>query len=270
MKRRFRALTTVIDVTIDDDLPSRELAALLIDGYEESTDPPILTYRLQRDAVVCDGRYEDRVVDSADVVPMFELDLYQEVAWRASPGWLLHAAALEMNGRVVVFAGQSGAGKTTLTLGLMAHGWQLLTEEMVLIDRELSVHALARPIHAPAEGPQRDAVPTTWRSHAYPLRTETTTVHSVIAQPPTAARITRPRPLHALVRIDHGAGPLRLEPLPPHVAIPRLWECTLRQDADGLSAASAIVARTRPLGLMSTTPAEALLQAFEIARLETW
>jgi hypothetical protein len=46
----------------------------------------------------------------------------------------LHAAAvLSPDGRGVVITGESGAGKTSMTLGLMAQGWKWLTDELALV-----------------------------------------------------------------------------------------------------------------------------------------
>ena len=267
MKRTIRALTTTVAVELADDLRSTSLAELLLAGYAEADDRPEIAYRLYRDGVIYPDLHDDRVEDPDDIVPMFELDLYQQVAWRAKPGWLLHAAALEHDGGAYVFAGPSGAGKTTLTLALMARGWRLLTEEMVLIDRELAVHGLARPIHAPLDGPQRHAIPASWRQHEYPMRVGGAVVRSVITQPPPRARITGALPLRALVRLDH--GPMLSEAvvsLQPHQAVPRLWDCTLRRDADGLAAATTILSLRPAHELRSASPAGAVAQATAMTR----
>lgn len=47
---------------------------------------------------------------------------------------LLHASAVERNGRAVLMTGISGAGKSTLAALLMARGWRLMGDEFVLID----------------------------------------------------------------------------------------------------------------------------------------
>lgn len=47
---------------------------------------------------------------------------------------LLHASAVERNGRAVLMTGMSGAGKSTLAALLMARGWRLMGDEFVLID----------------------------------------------------------------------------------------------------------------------------------------
>ncbi len=256
MKRTFEALTTVVSVTVDDDLPIRELAELVLAGYPECSRAPELTFELRRGALVSNGDVK-LFDDPFDLVAVLELDLYHLVAERAAPGWLLHAAALERDGRALVLAGPSGAGKTTLALALVARGWRIATEEMVLIDSSLAVRGLARPLHAPADSPQHRAMPATWRTLDYPLRGSH--VRGVVAQPIAAHRIAGPLPLGALLRIDHAPdAAARLAPMPPARAIARLWPCTLRQDDPGLAAATAIVGTVQPLELMSGSIADAV------------
>ncbi|MDQ0250132.1 HprK-related kinase A [Sphingomonas kyeonggiensis] len=47
---------------------------------------------------------------------------------------LLHASAVERDGKAVLMTGISGAGKSTLAALLMARGWRLMGDEFVLID----------------------------------------------------------------------------------------------------------------------------------------
>ncbi len=60
---------------------------------------------------------------------------------------LLHASAVERNGRAVLMTGISGAGKSTLAALLMARGWRLMGDEFVLIDPATGLaHAFPRLI----------------------------------------------------------------------------------------------------------------------------
>jgi HprK-related kinase A len=47
---------------------------------------------------------------------------------------LLHAAAVERDGKALILTGESGSGKSTLAALLGEHGWRLLADEFVLID----------------------------------------------------------------------------------------------------------------------------------------
>ncbi len=61
---------------------------------------------------------------------------------------VFHCAALVRDGTAVLLLAKSGAGKTTLTLGLMQRGWEPLTDDIVLVDRAtLSVSAFPRSFH---------------------------------------------------------------------------------------------------------------------------
>lgn len=257
--RAFAALTSSVAVELADDIAPapRALIDLLLAGYPDTTEPSAFAYQLAAGAMTAVGRHVEPVREPIDLAPLFELDLYQQLAERAAPGWLLHAAALERGGRAFVFAGPSGAGKTSLTLALIARGWRLVTEEMALVDRDLSVRGLARPIHTAADGPERAALPASWPSLEYPLRRADGVEHRAIAQPPRDVRAYGPLPLAAIARIDHAPDrPAQLARLPAHASLPRLWDATLRQDDDGLAAAVAICA-ARPAWSLESSSVEA-------------
>jgi len=58
---------------------------------------------------------------------------------------LLHAAALERDGRALLMSGESGAGKSTLAALLSGRGWRLMGDEFALIDPETGlVHPFPR------------------------------------------------------------------------------------------------------------------------------
>jgi hypothetical protein len=260
VKRRFVALSTAVELVVDDELGAdvAELAAFLIDAYEPTDATPAIAYHLHDLVMTTVGRYDDPVAHVSDLVPLFELDLYQQAAERAPLGWLLHAATLERDGRAFVFAGPSGAGKTSLTLGLMQLGWRLVTEEMTLVDRELRVRGLARPIHAE----RATDVPGSWRTRNYPIRGGT---KNVLAHPPIDQRVCEPLPVAAIVAIGHAGDAIAsCKELAAQRAITQLWPATLRTDDDGLAAAVAIASRATMLELTSSSVAEAIELASRI------
>ncbi len=58
---------------------------------------------------------------------------------------LLHASAVERDGRAVLMTGLSGAGKSTLAALLSARGWRLMGDEFALVDPTTGlVHAFPR------------------------------------------------------------------------------------------------------------------------------
>lgn len=61
---------------------------------------------------------------------------------------LMHAAGVSKDGRAFVFPAQGGTGKTTLSLALMRHGYELMGDDLLLVDsRTMTVHPYARPLH---------------------------------------------------------------------------------------------------------------------------
>lgn len=60
---------------------------------------------------------------------------------------LLHASAVERDGRALLLSGVSGAGKSTLAALLMTRGWRLMGDEFALVDPASGlVHAFPRLI----------------------------------------------------------------------------------------------------------------------------
>jgi hypothetical protein len=59
-----------------------------------------------------------------------------------------HGAALTRGDETVLLLANSGAGKTTLTLGLMERGWSPLTDDIALVDSDtLTMRAFPRCFH---------------------------------------------------------------------------------------------------------------------------
>jgi HprK-related kinase A len=63
-----------------------------------------------------------------------EMGMNLQMALGARGYLLLHASAVERDGRAVLMTGISGAGKSTLAALLMGRGWRLMGDEFVLID----------------------------------------------------------------------------------------------------------------------------------------
>lgn len=79
--------------------------------------------------------------------PMLESGLNWCISTQAHHYLILHAAAIEKNGRAAILLAPPGSGKSTLTAGLVHAGWRLLSDELTLIDRKTGlIQALPRPI----------------------------------------------------------------------------------------------------------------------------
>jgi len=250
----FRALSTTVRLSIDDDFVYRDLVERLVSTYEP-TDSGELVYELSSDVqrngkrLPCNG--------PADVVHGFEGDLYHQVIQRAAPGWVLHAAAVQVDRGALVLCGPSGAGKTTLTLALAARGYRILTEEAVWIDHSGSVRGLARPFHI-ADDKQDQNTPAGWTRYWYPGRATGSTQSQVAVPPPDVYRLGVVQ-LAAIVRLGHGPDwPVYLRESPVGLAMERLWARSFRHDDSGLAAATSVLRHYPTYELSRTTESEAL------------
>lgn len=74
-----------------------------------------------------------------------EMGMNLQMAFGQRRYLLLHAAAVEKDGRALVMTGESGAGKSTLAALLGARGWRLMGDEFALVDPATGlVHAFPR------------------------------------------------------------------------------------------------------------------------------
>ncbi len=85
---------------------------------------------------------------SADqALPMFEWGLNWAIVNTAYQYLIIHAAAIERNGRAAILPAPPGSGKSTLCAGLVHRGWRLLSDEQALVSLdEPAITALARPV----------------------------------------------------------------------------------------------------------------------------
>lgn len=89
---------------------------------------------------------------------------------------VFHAGALARDGAVVLLQGDSGAGKTTLTQGLIARGWLPLSDDAAIVDAQtLEVRAFPRCFHVERDQRPAGARPELeWMAsvagHARPMR----------------------------------------------------------------------------------------------------
>jgi HprK-related kinase A len=82
-----------------------------------------------------------------------EMAMNLQMALGARRYLLLHASAVERDGRAVLMTGISGAGKSTLATLLAARGWRFMGDEFALLDPATGlVHAFPRLISLKNEG----------------------------------------------------------------------------------------------------------------------
>ncbi len=69
-----------------------------------------------------------------DIFWNVEYAFFCEALWRNNDLIQIHGAAVERDGRALVFLGDSYVGKSTMTLHLIRRGYRFLSDEVVLID----------------------------------------------------------------------------------------------------------------------------------------
>ena len=94
-----------------------------------------------------DGRSPFQPLSVDQALPMFEWGLNWAIATSAYQYLIVHAAAIERNGRAAILPAPPGSGKSTLCAGLVHRGWRLLSDEQALLSLdESAITALARPV----------------------------------------------------------------------------------------------------------------------------
>jgi HprK-related kinase A len=124
--------------------PIEQLAALYKDyptpdipDFSVRLEAPSLLRRFIRRSVAIDGDY---MLPDAVPLPFAQALLAAEMGMnlQMALGWrrhlLLHASAVERDGKVLVMTGLSGSGKSTLSALLGHHGWRFMGDEFVLLD----------------------------------------------------------------------------------------------------------------------------------------
>lgn len=87
-----------------------------------------------------------------DTAPHIEYRLINEAIARARHHWVLHAGAVEGPRGTCLIVGESGAGKTSLTLWLWSSGLRLVTDDLCPIRHgSLAPERFARALHMDCE-----------------------------------------------------------------------------------------------------------------------
>jgi HprK-related kinase A len=152
-------------------------------------------------------------------LPLFEWGANWMLGLRLHDHLLLHAGALERNGRALLLPAMPGAGKSTLTAALSLRGWRLLSDEFGAWDwRQGHFTALLKPVALKNES---IAVIRRFAPDA-PLgpvfeKTRKGTVAHLAADAPAVHRRHAPALPGAFVLPQWQAGAaLRLEPVDAH------------------------------------------------------
>lgn len=86
-----------------------------------------------------------------EIAMRFEEILTECAISMLEPALLIHSAAVDLNGKGALIAGDHGTGKTTLTLTALSSGFRALSDEIgVILDDSRSVIGFPRPFHVSA------------------------------------------------------------------------------------------------------------------------
>lgn len=155
-------------IPIEIVAPSGELQRILKVNFAHletnATIAPVLSYRVSQ-------RGEEIMVQSgntilyqgselADVVFYLEKDLIIATQLKSTGILFFHAAALTYKNQTVMMVGESGAGKSSMTWGLLRHGFKYLSDELVPIDQDLKIYPFARAVNLKCELPAPYGLPT--------------------------------------------------------------------------------------------------------------
>lgn len=159
MKHEFRVTVGPVGFRVGSDWrrPLREMESLY-EGYLEAGIADF-TVRLEaqrpwrrfiRPSVMIGGDY--MLPDAAPLsldhgLLAAEMGMNLQMALGQRRFLLLHASAVERDGKAVLMTGHSGAGKSTLSALLGERGWRFMGDEFALIDPETGLlHAFPRPV----------------------------------------------------------------------------------------------------------------------------
>jgi hypothetical protein len=139
----------VRDVFRDLRIADGGLSPVVFGVVDHETAPPAHPWSVSRDGEEREMTVADSYVLTYLLWEVTRL-LFEQTGHRVH----LHGAALVKDGMVVVLAGRSHAGKSTLAAWLTYRGWGFLTDEAALVDPEtLIVSPFWRPINVRRPGP---------------------------------------------------------------------------------------------------------------------
>ena len=143
-----------VRVEADDANAARILEFLCAPMTRPTARDPAVTFRLG--AATTPGAmaiYRDDVMlyhgrSETSVATIFLERILDHLIRTCTNGILLHAAAVARDGKALVLAGKTGAGKTTLATWLVRRGFDYLSDELLCLDTQAtSVNGFARPLH---------------------------------------------------------------------------------------------------------------------------
>lgn len=99
---------------------------------------------IYRKIVEGDPRTRARVFSEKFISQYVEPLIYE--AFRSSEQLLLHSAGLERDGSGILILGPQNVGKTTATLALARRGWNMLGDDFVCLNSDLTLSGYSKPL----------------------------------------------------------------------------------------------------------------------------
>jgi len=241
----FNALGIDVRVRVDDPSLLPDLRGLTASYPHAGSESFSLRFDIESEPPLlwCDEQLAARCASRLDLVPLFEWNLYRQLAQRSARGWLVHAAALASERGAVLLVGPSGCGKSTLSLALTTRGMSYITDDCTLVDDEGLVVGVRRPIGFDAGG-LRQPIPTGFTSRSYTVRLPDGSVTHPQQIHPPRTKLCERAPLSVIVTLRHTPDE---EPgwrrLSAGEALCALWPQTMRLDQAALDGTIELIAR---------------------------
>lgn len=144
-----RLLDYEYSITIDDVQVRQYISMSFRDSAAPVRDPESIAVRSNGDSFTLQIG-DTVVVERASMLHVLTLLVWnlnrRSVPTDRADGVYLHAGAVALDGRAALIVGQSGAGKTTATIGLARSGFDYLTDDVVLLDAEGNVRGSRKPV----------------------------------------------------------------------------------------------------------------------------
>lgn len=158
-------------------------------------------------------------------LPLMEWGLNHALAERLSYYLLLHAGSLARGDSGILLPATPGSGKSTLTAGLMMHGYRLLSDEFGVVDLESGqLHPMVRPVALKNESIDviRRIAPGAILGPSFPKTRKGTVAHLAPSRASVLQRNTTATPrVVAFPKYEQGAG-VTFERVDPGAAFNKL------------------------------------------------
>lgn len=147
----FSIANQTISITASDAMYAKDIDAF-VRLYKPCQAPATIAFDFlsngEKQYLILDEQYELwQGHHASETVAAFEIQLYTQVIQRMYPHYLsLHAGCIACEGEAWMFAGQSGAGKSSITTAALLHGCQYMTDEFSLLTKHGHISPMPRPM----------------------------------------------------------------------------------------------------------------------------